>query len=137
VTDPFVDTDVLIRLLTGDNPVKQVAARALFDQVASGAITLAAPETVIADAVYVLSSGSLYRLPRAQIGAMLTALVRLPHFRVRNRRNVLDALGLYATTNLDFSDAFIVAAMRRAGSSDLYGYDGHYDRIAGITRREP
>jgi predicted nucleic acid-binding protein len=137
VTAPFVDTDVLIRLLTGDDPVKQVAARALFDQVASGAITLAAPETVIADAAYVLSSRTLYRLPRAQVSAMLTTLVRMPHFRVRNRRNVLDALALFATTNLDFGDAFTVAVMRQTGSGDLYAYDTHFDRIPGITRREP
>lgn len=51
---PFVDTDVIIRLLTGDDPDKQQAARKLFEQVAQGTLTLAAPDTVIADAVFVL-----------------------------------------------------------------------------------
>jgi len=27
---PFVDTDVIVRLITGDDPIKQQAARALF-----------------------------------------------------------------------------------------------------------
>ena len=30
---PFVDTDVIIRLLTGDDPVKQAQAVVLFEQV--------------------------------------------------------------------------------------------------------
>lgn len=103
----------------------------------TGNLTVAAPETVIADAVYVLASRALYGLPRAQIAAMLTALVRLPHFQVRNRRSILDALGLYATTNLDFGVAMIVTAMRHAGSQELYSYDTDFDRIVGIRRREP
>lgn len=52
---PFVDTDVLIRLLTGDDPAKQAQAADLFEQVERGELQLAAPNTVIADAVYVLS----------------------------------------------------------------------------------
>lgn len=39
------------------------------------------------------------------------ARVQVPHFRVRHRRAVLYALELYATTNLDFGDVFIIASM--------------------------
>jgi len=137
MTYPYVDTDVIIRLLTGDNPTKQAAARVLFEQVEQGQSTLAAPDTVIADAVFVLSSPRLYHLPRQQVAALLIPLVRLPHFRVKNRRVVLQALALYATHNLDYSDVFIVASMQRSASVTLYSYDRGFDRIAGITRQEP
>jgi predicted nucleic acid-binding protein len=73
----FTDTDVIIRLLTGDDPDKQERAAALFQQVEQGKLVLAAPDTVIADAVYVLASPRLYHLPRNQIAALLTPLVRL------------------------------------------------------------
>ena len=137
MTIPFGDTDIIVRLLTGDDPAKQVAAGALFQQVADGTLTIAAPVTVIADAVFVLASPRLYRLPRAQVRELLVPLVRLPHFRVRDRRSVLRALDLYATTNLDFGDAFIVATMEQHGARDLYSYDTHFDRIPGIVRRTP
>ncbi len=140
MTIPFVDTDVIIRLLTGDDLDKQAAAKALFEQVEQGTLDVAAPVTVIADAVYVLSSRTLYHLPRAQVSALLTPLVRLPHFHVKNRRLVLRALALYATTNLDFGDLFIVASMQQAGSTIVYSYDRGFDRIVGslgITRQEP
>lgn len=96
---PFVDTDVIIRLLTGDDPVKQLAARALFEQVEQGTITLAAPVTVIADAVYVLTSAKWYHLTRDQVVALLTPLVRMPHFHVKQRARVLRALELFGTSN--------------------------------------
>ena len=55
MADPFVDTDVLIRLLTGDDLDKQARAATLFEQVEAGTLSVAAPDTVIADAVYVLA----------------------------------------------------------------------------------
>jgi predicted nucleic acid-binding protein len=137
VSEPFVDTDVLIRLLTGDDPAKQGAARTLFEQVEQGALTLAAPDTVIADAVYVLASPRLYHLPRAQVSALLSALVRMPNFHVQHRQGVLRALELYASTNLDFGDVFIVASMELAGTDALYSYDKGFDRISGVSRQEP
>ncbi|MFN8443007.1 MAG: PIN domain-containing protein [Caldilineaceae bacterium] len=138
MTIPFVDTDVIIRLLTGDDPVKQAQAVALFEEVEQGKLTLAAPDTVIADAVFVLASPRLYRLPRAEVAALLTPLVQLSHFRLQNRNAVLAALSLYGSTNgLDFGDALIVAAMQEAGSQTLYSYDSHFDRIPGLIRQEP
>ena len=137
MSDPFVDTDVIIRLLTNDDPQKGEAAAALFKQVESGKLTLAAPDTVIADAVYVLASPRLYNKPRQEVRELLLPLVRLPGFRVRNRRSVLRALDLYATTNLDFGDVLIAASMEIAGSQTVYSYDHGFDRIPGVKRLEP
>lgn len=135
---PFIDTDVIIRLVTGDDPAKQAAPQRLFEQVEQGALTICAPVTVIADAIFVLSSPRLYALPRPVVSAALSRLVLLPHFRVTNRRIVLRALELYASTPaLDFGDAFIVATMAYTGSTTLYSYDHDFDRFARITRQEP
>jgi len=137
VSEPAVDTDVLIRLLTGDDRRKQADARALFEAVEAGTLMFAVPDTVIADAVFVLGSPRLYARPRVQVAELLSRLVRLPHFKVANRRTVLRALDVYAATNLDFGDAMLVAAVQRSGAQVIYSYDRDFDRIAGITRQEP
>jgi len=137
MTQPFIDTDVIIRFLTGDDPEKQAAATALFEQVEQGLLTIQAPDTVIADAVYVLSSPRLYHIARSAIQEMLAALVRLPQFHVQNRVSVLRALDLYASTRLDFGDTLIIASMEQQGSHLLYSYETDFDRIQGITQREP
>jgi predicted nucleic acid-binding protein len=139
VTSPFVDTDVIIRLLSGDDLIKQAKAFALFEQVAQGVITLAAPDTVIADAVFVLSSPRLYNLPRHEVAALLTPLVQLPHFRVKNGHTILAALALYGygPVKLDFGDAMLVASMQQSNSQTLYSFDTDFDKIPGIRRQEP
>lgn len=137
MSDPFIDTDVIIRLLTGDDPAKQGRAATLFRQVEMGALDVAAPDTVIADAVFVLASPRLYRLARDLIRDLLSALVRLPAFHVQNRQTVLDALDLYGASNLDFGDAMVVVAMRRSNSRILYSHDHDFDGLAGIERHEP
>jgi predicted nucleic acid-binding protein len=137
LTEPFVDTDVIIRLLTGDDPLKQAQAAKLFNRVQAGELILRAPDTVIADAVFVLSSTRLYGVGRADVEAMLTPLVQLPGFQVRNRQAVARALQLYGSTSLDFGDAMIVATMEQDSSGDLYSYDADFDRIQSVNRRVP
>ena len=135
--EAFVDTDILIRLLTGDDPAKQAQARALFEAVEAEHLVLAAPDTVIADAVFVLGSPRLYHLPRAEMYQLLAPVLRLPGFHVDNKRVLLRALEIFASTNLDFGDAMIVARMEHSGSSHLYSYDADFDRIPAITRLTP
>lgn len=137
MSDPFIDTDVIIRLLTRDDVRKQAQAAALFKQVETGTLALEAPDTVIADAVYVLASPRLYARSRVEIQAMLTPLVRLAGFRVRQKRALLRALEIYGTTHLGFGDAMILSTIERRGSQTLYSYDRGFDHIRGITRVEP
>jgi predicted nucleic acid-binding protein len=137
VSGPFVDTNVIIRLVSADDPDKQVAAARFFQSVRDGQLTIAAPVTVIADAVYVLSSPRLYHLDRGTIADALTTLVRLPHFQVDQQVAVLAALQLYKSAGLTFDDAMIVAAMRERGATELYSYDTGFDRVPGIARRQP
>jgi predicted nucleic-acid-binding protein len=137
MTFPLVDTGVLARLIADDDAVKQAAAASLFQRVEDGALTIAAPETVIADAVFVLNSPRLYRLSRTEVAAALSTLVALPHFHVRNRQSVLRALSLFGATNLGFGDAMIVAMMEQESASVVYSFDAHFDRISGTIRRQP
>lgn len=136
---PFIDTDVIIRLLTGDDPVKQEKADKLFQQVEQGTLTVAAPDTVIADAVFVLSSPRLYKLSRQEVASLLIPIVRLPGFHVKNSRTVITALTLYGygPTKIDFGDAMIAASMQQSESHTVYSFDTDFDRIPGITRKEP
>jgi predicted nucleic acid-binding protein len=137
MTIPFLDTSIIIRHVTGDDPVKQAAAAALFDRLERAELSVAAPDTVIADSVYVLSSPKLYHMPRQEVAGVLTTLVRIPSFKVRNRRLVLRALAIYGTQNLDFGDAMLLAGMEQAAASDIYSYDEDFDAVTGVRRLEP
>ena len=137
MSEPFLDTDVLMRFITGDDPVKQANATAMIRQIETGELTVRLPDTVIADAVYVLSSSRTYRMPRAEIREELVFLLRLPHFKVHNRRLLLRPLDIYVKYRVDFGDAMIVAAAERRRTADVISYDHDFDRIVGIVRQEP
>lgn len=133
----YVDTDVIVRFIAGDDPAKTQATAALFTAVEEGRSTLACPVTVIADAVYVLTSRQLYALDRRLVADALRALADLPCFQVAERRTVRRALELFAQTRLDFGDAMLVATLEEAGATTLYSYERDFDRPPQLTREEP
>ena len=134
---PYVDTDVLIWFLTGDDLKKQKAAAVIFEKVSKRELVLCTPDTVIADTVYVLSSPRLYHLTRPQIRDILTPLVGLSGFKVENKRSVLEPLVLYSATSLDFGDAFLVSRVRQATKKIVYSYDHDFDNLNDVIRIEP
>ncbi len=138
MTDPYVDTDVLIRLITGDDPVKQKAAALLFHRVARGQIRVRATASAIADAVFVLASPRTYGFDRASVRDALVPLLDMPDFVVADGATIRVALDLYVRyPHLDFGDAAIVAAMQRDGATALFSFDRDFDAVPGISRTEP
>ncbi len=133
----FLDTNIIIRFLTGDDPEKQEAAAALFDRIASNELTVSAPDTIIAECVHVLSSKRLYNKSREEIRLALSPLVALDSFKIANRRPLLRALDLYVAYPIDFDDAFLKAMMEVENAHALYSYDTDFDRFPDVTRKEP
>ncbi len=133
----YIDTDVIIRLLTGDDQQKRKDATALFERVAKGDLVLSAPDTAIADVVFVLSSPKLYDLPRSQIRDLLAVLLHYPNFKVDNKQVVIKALDFYASANIDFGDAMLAVLTRESQNQLIYSYDHDFDKIPDIKRKEP
>lgn len=137
VTDPYIDTNVIIRLLTGDDEQKRKDSMVLFEKVSGGEVILSAPETVIADAVFVLSSPNLYHLPKIEIRDLLTPLLRYPNFKVENKQVLIQALDYYADKNIDFADAILAVLTQQSEEKSIYSYDEDFDKFPGIIRKEP
>lgn len=133
----YLDTNVFIRHITQDNPPMAQQARVLFEQLEAGQVTATTCEGVIVEAVQVLSSRVLYNLPRAQLRQHLSNLLSARGLRIPRIRVYMQALDLYATTNLDFVDALIVAHMQRDRINVVVSFDQDFDRVPQITRREP
>lgn len=133
----FVDTNIIIRFLTGNDPEKQKAAAVLFNQIANNGLIVTAPDMMIAECVHVLSSRRLYNKSREEIRLALSPLVSLDNFKIANRRALLHTLNLYATYPIDFEDAFLKAMMEAENIHDIYSYDTDFDRFPDIIRKEP
>lgn len=125
-----VDTNVLVRLLTGDEPTQATAARSLF---ASGPIWIA--KTVLLETGWVLRS--LYGFEERAICDAFTKLLGLKHVHAEDESAVAAALALTAH-GIEFADAMhlmsrppgasfasfdrsFVQRASRAGVSDVSG----------------
>lgn len=134
---PFIDTNIIIRYLTGDDPKKQEQCARLFERIETGKTRIFTPDIVIAECTYVLSSPRLYDLTHEKIRALLVPILRLPNFEVQNKRILLNTLDIYAASDIDFEDAYILATMQHMEAKRLISYDTEFDKFPYIKREEP
>lgn len=132
----FIDANIFVRYLTGDDPAKAKRCLALFQRTKQNEVTVTTSEAVIAEVVYVLSS-KIYGLRRSDIVVRLRPLLTLPNLKLLYRSVFLRALELYVRHNVDFEDCLTAAYMERKNITDIYSYDKDFDAISGIKRLEP
>jgi predicted nucleic acid-binding protein len=137
VTPAFVDTNIIIRYLTNDQPEKTAACYALFKRVQANQQRITTSEAVIAEAVFVLSSKKLYRLSREKIKQRLLPLIALGGLKIDYRETMMRALDLYVAHAFDFEDCLSIAHMERQQLKEIYSYDQDFDKIPHLTRKEP
>jgi predicted nucleic acid-binding protein len=133
----FVDANIFVRLLTGDDPQKAARSLALFQRAQRGEFTLVTSESVVAEVGYVLSSRTTYQIARAAIAAALGPLIADPSLHVEHKESILRSLDLWKDSNLDFTDCLSAEQVRRADLDGIYSYDRDFDRIPGVRRLEP
>jgi len=132
----FVDTNIFIRYLTNDDPVKADKVDRLLDKAAKGKVLLVTAELVVAEVVWVLES--FYGLKNDTIGQMIKAILITPGLKVINGSLVEKAIDYYLTYNIDFIDGYIAAVMEQKGINEIFSYDKkHLSRIQSVSRKEP
>ena len=132
----WLDTNIVLRFLTNDDPAKARACLELFQRVQRGDEELATSETIVAEVTYVLTSQ--YGLSHAEIAARLRPLLAMSGLKLPYKRVVQRGLERYATMpQLDFEDAIGVEHMMRLGITEILSYDRDFDRVVEIDRQEP
>jgi predicted nucleic-acid-binding protein len=127
----FLDTNVLVRHLTGDPP--EMAKRATAALTSGEDLLLA--ELILAECVYVLES--FYEVERARVAELLRAVIAFPSIKTVDRQLLLRALEVYEVDRLDFAEAYLVAQAEATGVADILSFDRTIDRVTTVTRREP
>lgn len=133
----FLDTNILIRYLTQDDPDKAARSFAFLQRVEQGVQLATTTEAIITEAVHVLSSRVLYAVPRPVIQERLTAILDLAGLRLRDKAVFRRALELYVAVAVDFVDCLAVARMEQARLTRVVSFDTHFDCLPGVARVEP
>lgn len=127
----FLDTNVLVRHLTGDPPT--LATRAT--RFLATADELLLTDLVVAELVYVLES--FYEVARPRVAELARAVVAFPAVRVADEELVLRAIEVYEVDRLDFAEAYLVAHAERSGVGVVASFDRSIDRVGTVRRIEP
>lgn len=127
----FVDTNVLVRHLTGDPPAMAARATAFL----STAPELLLADLIVAETVYVLES--FYEAPREQVAAAMRSLIAMRSAITVDPALLLRAIEVYDVDRLDFAEAYLVACAERTGVERIASFDRAIDRIPTVERVEP
>lgn len=127
----FVDTNVLVRHLTGDLPDLAARATAYLDTERELLLT----DLVVAETVYVLES--FYEAPRDQVAQAVRSLVAFESILCVDPALLLRAIEVHETDQIDFAEAYIVACAESTRVNRVASFDRSIDRVNTIERIEP
>jgi predicted nucleic-acid-binding protein len=122
-----VDTNVLVRLITRDDPRQTASAENFIDK---GAWV---PALVLVEAIRVL--GAIYELDSKDQAKAIQMLLDHRELVLDEREIVGAALELFrARPALGFSDCFVLEAARKAGHLPLGTFDRNLSKVAGTQK---
>jgi predicted nucleic acid-binding protein len=127
----FLDTNVLIRHLTGDPPAQARRATAFLER----ADELLVPDLIIAEVVFVLES--FYEVERRRVAELARAIIAFPAVIVVDEPLLLRALEVYELERIDFAEAYLVASAEASGVEAIASFDRAIDRVTTVRRVEP
>jgi predicted nucleic acid-binding protein len=131
----FVDTNIFLRYLTGDDRPKYERCRGLFKRAVEGEFGLSTSIMVIAELIWTLLS--YYKVPKAEVVEKVSVIIGSENIFIPDKNLLADALVLYAQKNIDFIDAYNAVFMKYHGFREIYSYDEDFEMIEDIKRKEP
>jgi predicted nucleic acid-binding protein len=127
----FVDTNILVRHLTGDPP--DMAQRATRYLASERHLLLA--DLIVAETVDVLES--FYEAPRSGVAEAIRSLIAFDSVVCVDPALLLRALEVYETDRLDFAEAYLVACAETTEVGRVASFDQAIDRVDTVERVEP
>ena len=109
----LIDTNVIIRFLTGDHEAHLKIATEYFREIESGKRKAKILPSVLMETLFVLTK--FYKLPTDEVITDLKKIIALRGI-IGDKILLLETLNTIETQNIDFVDALICA------KSNLYGY---------------
>jgi predicted nucleic-acid-binding protein len=116
-----LDTNVLIRYLTQDEPKQAAIAAEQIEQAAVKAERMLIQPLVLCELVWVLEAA--YDFGKAEILDTLDQIVRTREFEVADKDTVWHALEEYRQGKGDFSDYYLGRANERDGAPQTLTFD--------------
>jgi len=111
-SEMWVDSNVLLRLITGDPPKQAEEVAQLAEYLDRGLVSLRVPAIVFAELCWVLES--FYGKHPTEIAKVLEQLTEVKGLEIEEKEIVLEALRDFDEQHVDYIDAYIAAKARHS-----------------------
>lgn len=127
-----LDTKVLLRYLTADDPEQSPIAGSLIDQPQEDADDFLITIPVVCELTWLLRSRH-YGFDRAKIADAWEWLLGSSRFRFQMRARIAQAVAAFRTGTADLSDYLIFYLAEQEGVSEVVTFDRDFAAMEGVT----
>jgi predicted nucleic-acid-binding protein len=129
----LIDSNVLLRYLTWDDPEKAQKCKELLKKLEFGTETAILTEITLAEVIWTLQK--FFKLEKGSIRDILKPILSFKGLKIQNKEVILRALDDYVKYNVDFPDAYISELSKKL-KAKVYSYDRDLTKL-GVSRVEP
>jgi predicted nucleic-acid-binding protein len=123
-----IDTNVLVRLVTRDDPAQFAKAQAFVQEHQPVLVT----QLSVLELVWVLMSR--YGLPKTKVCRIVEALLNMAELSIQQPSILEAALGRWQASKADFADCFILETVKAASATPLGTFDRTLGKLEGCQR---
>jgi predicted nucleic-acid-binding protein len=127
-----LDTNVLVRFVTADDPAQTAVVQALLEQAEEAREQLFVSSIALCELVWTLRSRP-YLLPRTEIATIVQKMLGTHLFEIQDRDLVRQAMVDYRQGPADFADYLLGCLNRRDGCVETLTFDRKLRGAAGFV----
>lgn len=129
-----IDTNILIRFITNDDPDQADLVEALFESLQKENATFLVNEVVLAELDWVLTH--VYKYSKEGFLKTINQLFETENIAFHNPHLVKKACKLYTHSGADFSDCYISVINNNFGCKTTYTFDKQASQLSSFTLLE-
>ncbi len=125
-----VDTNLILRFLTGAPEGHAKLAAEFFQHAEDGKHLIQISPIVVSEVVFVLT-GKIYGCSRVDVAEQLLQFLSNPSFNVLEFEAMVKTLELFRTHTIDFADAYLAATAQLSGVA-VATFDRDFKKVKGL-----
>ena len=131
----FLDSNIFLRFLIGDNQKMLGECLSLIEDIKGGKINAYTSNVVLSEVVWTLRS--FYKFPRSRVINAIKGIVGTPGLKICDGYMILAALEIYENSSVKFIDS-LIASIHEVYNRKwiVVSYDKDFDKL-GVIRKEP
>lgn len=119
----FIDSNVFIRLICEDSDELTQKAKDFIKKIMTQNLDCLVEDSVVAEVLFVATSKKLYAHSRIDVVSRFLPILRLSNINHHHKNELITALQLFATSNLDFVDCLALSYKESGVVDEIFSFD--------------